>query len=84
MHRRSFLIGAIASLATPAIVRAEILMPVRKVLMPPVLPYLEDDYEVGTFSYIVEKPYSTQIGTFTRMGSYAQFFPAHRLIIGDE
>lgn len=36
MHRRGFIGGMIAALAAPAIVRAEVLMPVRKLFMPPV------------------------------------------------
>lgn len=60
LSRRGFLLGLGAALAAPAIVRAEIIMPVRKVVLPPPIPpgrslalgWLPcDGREVSSFAY---------------------------------
>lgn len=51
MTRRSLLTGAVATIFMPAVVKAEFLMPVKKIIMPiyvspPYMPWLRDGFPV--------------------------------------
>lgn len=68
LSRRGFLIGAASALAAPAIVRAELLMPVRKLVVPTESLIVSglDDYEEGTFTWTIERTYpSGGVGYYT-------------------